>query len=88
MSGRFLSGAQSVFAVKGAQSLPIMDYGVFDLRAGFKVKQYDFSLHVDNVADRRGVTAAYYGGDGPYPNSGREFYIRPRTIGLRLDWRM
>jgi iron complex outermembrane receptor protein len=88
VSGRFLSGAQSVFAVKGAQSLSIMDYWVFDLRAGFKVRQYDFSLYVDNVADRRGVTAAYYGGDGPDPKADRDFYLRPRTVGLRLDWHL
>jgi iron complex outermembrane recepter protein len=88
MSARFLSGARNVFPVKGAQSLPIMDYCVFDLRAGFKIKQYDLSLYVDNVADRRGVTAAFYGGDGPDPNADREFYIRPRTAGLRLDWRL
>jgi iron complex outermembrane recepter protein len=88
LSARFLSGAQSVFAVKGAQSLPIMDYGVFDLRAGIKVKQYDLSLYADNVADRRGVTAAGYGGDGPDPNANREFYLRPRTVGLRLDWHL
>ena len=88
VSGRFISGAQSVFAVKGAQSLPIMDYGVFDLRAGFKINQYDLSLYVDNVADRRGVTAAYKGGDGPDPNADRDFYIRPRTVGLRLDWHL
>jgi iron complex outermembrane receptor protein len=88
VSARLLSGAQNVFVVKGAQSAPIMDYGVFDLRAGFKIKQYDLSLYIDNVADRRGVTAAYNGGDGPDPNSDREFYLRPRTIGLRLDWRM
>ena len=89
VAGRFLSGAQSAFVDGGApRSLPIMDYGVFDLRAGFKVKQYDFSLYADNVADRRGVTAAYYGGFGPDPNTDREFYIRPRTVGLRVDWRL
>jgi len=88
VSARFISGAQNDFAVKGAQSVPIMDYGAFDLRAGFNVKQYDFSLYVDNVADRRGVTAAYYGGYGPDPNADREFYLRPRTVGLRLDWRL
>ncbi len=88
VSARFISGAQNIFAVKGAQSAPIMDYGVFDLRVGFKVKQYDFSLYADNVADRRGVTAAYYGGDGPDPNADRVFYIRPRTVGLRLDWHL
>jgi iron complex outermembrane receptor protein len=88
VSARFISGAQNVFAVKGAQSTPIMGYGAFDLRAGFKIKQYDLSLYVDNVADRRGVTAAYYGGDGPDPNADRVFYIRPRTVGLRLDWHL
>jgi iron complex outermembrane receptor protein len=88
LSARIISGSQNVFAVKGAQAAPIMHYGAFDLRAGFKVKQYDFSLYADNVADRRGVTAAYHGGDGPDPNADRVFYIRPRTVGLRLDWHL
>jgi iron complex outermembrane receptor protein len=88
LSARFISGTQNVFAVKGAQSVPIMNYGAFDLRAGLKIKQFDLSLYVDNVADRRGVTAAYYGGYGPDPNSDRVFYIRPRTVGLRLDWHL
>ena len=88
VSGRFLSGTQNVFAVKGARSLPVMDYGVLDLRAGLKINQYDLSLYVDNVANRLGVTAAYYGGDGPNPNTDRDFYIRPRTVGLRLDWHL
>jgi iron complex outermembrane receptor protein len=88
VSARFISGAQSVFAVKGAQSAPIMNYGVFDLRAGFKIKKYDLSLYVDNVADRRGVTAAYNGGAGPDPNAVRDFYIPPRTAGLRFDWHL
>jgi iron complex outermembrane receptor protein len=87
-AARIISGAQSAFAARGAQRLPIMDYGVFDLRAGFKVNQYDLSLYVDNVADRRGVTAAYNGGGGPDPNAERDFYIRPRTAGLRLDWHL
>jgi outer membrane receptor protein involved in Fe transport len=88
VSARFISGAQNDFAVKGAQSVPIMDYGAFDLRAGFKDKQYDFSFYVENVADRRGVTAAFYGGDGPYPNAERDFYLRPRTVGVRLEWHL
>jgi iron complex outermembrane receptor protein len=88
VSARFISGAQNNFPDTGTPSLPIMDYGVVDLRAGFKVKQYDFSFYGDNVADRRGVTAAYYGGDGPDPTADRVFYIRPRTFGLRLDWHL
>jgi iron complex outermembrane receptor protein len=88
VSARLLSASQDLFATKGAQRVPIMDYGAFDLRAGLKVKRYDLSLYVDNVADRRGVTAAQYGGPGPFPNDDREFYIRPRTVGLRLDWHL
>jgi iron complex outermembrane receptor protein len=88
VSARFISGAQSNFTDTRTPSLPIMDYGVVDLRSGFKVKRYDLSLYLDNVADRRGVTAAYYGGDGPDPNDDRDFYIRPRTFGLRLDWHL
>jgi outer membrane receptor protein involved in Fe transport len=65
-----------------------MDYGVFDLRVGFKVKQYDLSFYADNVADRRGITVAYYNGLGPDPNADHDFYIRPRTVGLRLDWHL
>ena len=33
-----------------------MDYSLFDLRAGFRVKQFDFSVYANNIADRRGVT--------------------------------
>jgi outer membrane receptor protein involved in Fe transport len=63
-----------------------MNYAVFDLRTGINIKQYDLSLYVNNIADRRGVTAAYYGGAGADPNTDRVFYIRPRTVGLRIDW--
>jgi outer membrane receptor protein involved in Fe transport len=87
-SARFISGAQSGFAGTST-SLPIMDYSIFDLRAGFNVRQYDFSLYVENIADRRGVTAAYYAGSGAPgadPNLDRAIYIQPRSVGLRIDW--
>ena len=89
VSHRFVSGAQSGFPGTGTPSLPIMDYSVFDLRAGFNIKQYDFSLYANNIADRRGVTAADYAGlSGSDPSFNRDFYIRPRTVGLRVGWHM
>jgi outer membrane receptor protein involved in Fe transport len=86
VSARIVSAAQSGFPGASTLSLPIMNYGVFDLRTGFSVKQWDLSLYVNNIADRRGVTAAYYGGPGTDPDADRVFYIQPRTAGLRADW--
>ena len=89
VSHRLISGAQSGFAGSGTPSLPIMNYSVFDLRAGFNIKQYDFSLYANNIADRRGVTAAYYAGSsGADPGLDRDFYVRPRSVGLRIGWHM
>jgi outer membrane receptor protein involved in Fe transport len=65
-----------------------MNYSVFDLRTGFSVKQYDFSLYANNIADRRGITAAYVGGSGPDPRADRVFYLQPRTVGVRIDWHL
>jgi len=87
-SARFVSAAQSGFLGTKTPSLPIMNYGVFDLRAGFNVKQYDFSLYANNIADRRGITAAYNGGSGPDPTVNRAFYLQPRTVGVRIDWHL
>jgi iron complex outermembrane recepter protein len=88
VSARIVSGAQSGFPDTSTPSLPIMNYSVFDLRAGINVRQWEFSLYADNIADRRGVTAAYPSGAGPDPNTDRVFYIRPRTVGLRVDWHL
>jgi iron complex outermembrane receptor protein len=88
VSARILSGAQSGFPGTHTPSLPIMNYSAFDLRTGFTVKQWDFGLYANNIADRRGVTAAYYGGPGTDPNADRVFYIQPRTVGLRVNWHL
>jgi iron complex outermembrane receptor protein len=90
VSARFVSGAQSGF-VGTSSSLPIMNYSIFDLRAGFHVSQYDFSLYANNIANRRGVTAAYYAGPGAPgadPILDRVIYVQPRTVGLRIDWHL
>ena len=88
VSARFVSGAGSAFPGMRTPSVPIMNYGSLDCRAGINLDHYDFSLYVNNVADRRGVTAAYYGGEGADPNTNRVFYIQPRTVGLRIEWHL
>ena len=74
-SAHFISGAQSGFpgARTPGLSLPIMNYGTVALRSGISLNHFDFSLYVDNIADRRGVTAAYYSGAGADPNADRVF---------------
>jgi iron complex outermembrane recepter protein len=78
LSHRFVSRATSDFS----DTLPIGDYHLFDVRAGAHVgRNITLTAYADNVADRRGVTAADT--FGTYLN---EFYIRPRTVGLQFDW--
>ena len=86
VSARFVSAAQSGFPGTATPSLAIMNYAAFDLRSGFNVKQYDFSLYANNIADRRAITAAYNGGTGLDPTADRVFYLQPRTVGVRINW--
>jgi iron complex outermembrane recepter protein len=86
LSGHFISATETGFPNTGTSVLPIMNYGVLNVRTGLLVKQYGFSLYANNVADRRGVTAGYFGGAGADPNDDRLFYIRPRTVGMQIDW--
>jgi iron complex outermembrane recepter protein len=77
-SHRFVSQATSDFT----DTLPIGDYNIFDIRGGAHLgRNVTATLYVDNVADKRGVTAATT--FGTYLN---DFYIRPRTVGLQFDW--
>lgn len=78
LSHRFVSKATSDFS----NTLPIGDYHLFDVRAGAHIgSKIILTAYAENVADRRGVTAAE--NFGSYLN---DFYIRPRTIGLQFDW--
>lgn len=59
-------------------------YHTFDVRAGVKHTNYEFSLYAKNLADSRGLTNlasfAFDGYDAPYHGT----VIRPRTIGASL----
>ena len=78
LSHRFVSGATSDFS----DTLRIGNYNLFDIRAGAHLgSKITLTAYAENVADRRGVTAAEYFG-----NDLTDFYIRPRTVGLQFDW--
>lgn len=58
-------------------------YHLFDLRAGIEMGALSISAFVENVGDARGVSQAATGIRGPV-----EYLVRPRTIGLTVDYRL
>lgn len=59
------------------------DYHLFDLRVGASLGNLGATVFVENIGDARGVSQAVTGLRGPV-----EFLVRPRTIGLTLDYRL
>lgn len=59
------------------------DYNLFDARVGATVAGFDVSVFIENIGDARGVSQSTTGVRGPV-----EFLVRPRTIGLTLDYRL
>jgi iron complex outermembrane recepter protein len=76
---RYLSGSTSAFM----ESLPVGDYNTLDFRTGAEFGNVGVAAFVTNLADKRGITAAQYFG-----SEVQDFYIRPRTVGLRVNWRL
>jgi iron complex outermembrane receptor protein len=77
-SHRFVSQATSNFS----DTLPVGNYNIFDIRGGAHFgHNIKASLYVDNIADKRAVTAAT-----TFGTQLNDFYIRPRTVGLQFDW--
>ena len=79
LSHRYLSTAHGDFSPE----LPVGNYHIVDLRGGIDVGQWGITAFVNNIGDRRGVTAAAFFGEQL-----TDFYVMPRTIGLQLDWRL
>jgi iron complex outermembrane receptor protein len=79
LTHRFLSGAQSAFV----QPLPVGDYNTFDFRAGANFGNFSVAAYVDNLTDKRGVTAAEYFGTPV-----TDFYVVPLTGGITVDWHL
>jgi outer membrane receptor protein involved in Fe transport len=78
VSHRFVSRATSDFT----DTLPIGNYNIFDIRGGARLGgNVTATLYVDNIADKRGVTASE-----DFGSAVTDFFIKPRTIGLQFDW--
>ena len=81
LADRFISGAPAGFGFVAPLSQG--NFNVLDGRISAYIKAVEATLFVNNITDRHGVTNASY-----YPGSPIEQYIiRPRTVGVALDYR-
>ena len=62
----------------------INGYNQLDARFSLLFGNTEISLFATNLADRRGVTFSY----GDFGEGLQNFVIRPRTVGVRLNWQM
>jgi len=62
----------------------INGYNQLDARFSVLLGDTELSLYGSNLADRRGVTFSY----GDFGAGLQEFVIRPRTVGVRLNWQI
>ena len=59
-------------------------YNLFDARAGATLGHFEATLFLENIGDVRGISQATSGlVRGPI-----DYYVRPRTFGLTLDYRL
>ena len=81
LADRFISSAPAGFGF--VTPLPQGNFNILDCRASASIQDVEATVFVNNITDRHGVTNASY-----YPGSPIEQYIiRPRTVGLTLDYR-
>ena len=81
LAHRYLSDAPQSLQTP---NLRINGYGQTDLRIGATFSSVGVTAFVNNVTDKRGVTFGY----GDFGLGLQDFIIRPRTIGVTLDWKM
>jgi len=81
LSDRFISTAPANFG----QVVPLTqgNYNLLDGRINAYIKSVQATLFVNNIADKRGVSNASYLPTNPF----EQYIVRPRTIGLTLDYR-
>jgi iron complex outermembrane recepter protein len=81
LADRFSSNAPAGFGFVAPLSQG--NFNVLDSRISAYIKAVEATVFVNNITDRHGVTNASY-----YPGSPIEQYIiRPRTVGVTLDYR-
>ena len=78
---RYISSAPSQFLVPVATQ---GDYSLFDVRAGIHFQHVDLTAFVENVGNTRGVSAS----DLFAPVPLQQYIVRPRTIGLTIDYKL
>jgi outer membrane receptor protein involved in Fe transport len=79
LAHRYISNATSgVIGQEVAQG----DYHLFDARASIQLSRLGITAFVANIGDKRGVATA---SSGPPL---QQFLVRPRTIGITLDYRL
>jgi outer membrane receptor protein involved in Fe transport len=79
LTHRYVSGANSAFL----RELPIGNYHLVDVRSGIDVAGISAAIFASNLTNRRGVTSASFFG---ITNQVTDYYVRPRTIGLQLEY--
>ena len=79
LTHRYLSGAPSAFV----DPLPVGDYSTFDFRVGANFGHLNVAAYVDNLTNKRGVTAAEFFG-----SQVTDFYVLPLTGGVQVDWQL
>ena len=80
LSHRYLSSAPGELRVNPQTQ---GGYHLVDLRIGGTFGKFGAALFVDNLGDVRGVSQSVTGLRGPV-----EFLVRPRTMGITLDYRL
>ncbi|HEY2751863.1 MAG TPA: TonB-dependent receptor [Phenylobacterium sp.] len=80
VSHRYISGAPGELSPSPPRQ---GDYNLFDLRLSTTIRKLELSAFAENVGDVRGVTAASTSVHGP-----TQYLVRPRTLGITLDYRL
>jgi iron complex outermembrane receptor protein len=82
LADRYISSALAGYG----ELVPVTqgDYNLLDCRLNAYFKDIQATLFVNNIADRRGVSnASDLGSGSPF----EQYVVRPRTVGLTLDYR-
>lgn len=81
LTDRYISGAPANLQQPDYR---INGYSQLDARFSLFLGNTELSLYGTNLTDRRGVTFSY----GDFGLGLQDFVIRPRTVGLRLNWQI
>lgn len=80
LSHRYLSGAPGELRPAAQRQ---GSYSLIDARIGATIAGFGVAAFIDNIADTRGVSQSVTGTRGPV-----QFLVRPRTIGISLDYKL